>query len=75
MDDLIFRRRRGDGTKGMSEFNRVRDDLALGITLDELEAPVRIQRRTDVEAFFGAKVPCATRGWFSMDKHTTPNRA
>jgi hypothetical protein len=57
MDDLIFRRQRGDGTKGMSEFNRVGDDLALGITLDELEAPVRIQRRTNVEAFLGTEVP------------------
>ena len=49
--------------------------MALGITLDKLEALVRIQRRNDVEAFLGAKVPCAPRGWFSMDKHTTTNRA
>lgn len=57
MDDLIFWRGRGDGAKGMSEFNRVGDDLALGVTLDELEAPVRIQRRANVEALLGTEVP------------------
>ena len=41
----------------MAELDRVGDDLALGITLDELEAPVRIQRRTNVEAFLGTEVP------------------
>ncbi len=56
MDNLIFRRRRLDGAKGMSEFNRVGDDLALGITLDELEAPVGIQRK-NVESFLGPVVP------------------
>ena len=58
MDNLIFRRWRWDaGAIGMAELDRVGDDLALGITLDELEAPVRIQRRTNVEAFLGTEVP------------------
>jgi hypothetical protein len=49
MDNLIFKRWRWDGAIGMAELDRVGDDLALGITLDELEAPVRIQRRTGTE--------------------------
>jgi hypothetical protein len=57
MDNLIFRRWRWDGAIGMPELDRVGDDLALGITLDELEAPVGIQRRTNVEAFLGTEVP------------------
>ncbi len=55
--NLIFRRWQWDGTIGMMELYRVRDDLALGITLDELEASVRIQRRPNVEAFLGTEVP------------------
>ncbi len=43
MDNLIFRQGRWDGAVSMPEFDRVRDDLALGVTLDELEAPVRIR--------------------------------
>jgi len=40
MDDLVFWSGRRDGVVGMTEFNRVGDDLALGVTLDKLEAPV-----------------------------------
>jgi hypothetical protein len=40
MDDLVCWSRSRDGAVGMMEFDRVRDDLALGITLDYLEAPV-----------------------------------
>ena len=57
MDDFILRGLRGDGTKSMSEFHRVGDDLALGITLDELEALVGIHCRSNVEARLGAEVP------------------
>ena len=57
MDDFISRGLRGYGTKRMSEFNRIGDDLAFGITLDKLEALVRIHRRTNVEACLGAEVP------------------
>jgi hypothetical protein len=34
MDDFVFRRGQGDGAVGMTEFNSVRDDLTLGVTLD-----------------------------------------
>jgi hypothetical protein len=44
----------------MPEFDRVGDDLALGVTLDEFEAPVQIQRRANVEAFLSTEVPRAT---------------
>ncbi len=40
MDDLVFWSGRRDGVVGMTDFNRVGDDLALGVTLDKLEAPV-----------------------------------
>jgi hypothetical protein len=32
--DFVFQRGGGDGAVGMTEFNSVRDDLTLGVTLD-----------------------------------------
>jgi hypothetical protein len=34
MDDFVFWSGRSDGAVGMAEFDRARDDLTLGITLD-----------------------------------------
>ena len=56
----------------MSELNRVGDDLALGVTLDQLEAPVRVQCRANVEAFLGTEVPCATGGRFGVNEDQQP---
>ncbi len=75
MNDFISRRWRWDGAIGMPELDRVRDDLAHGITLDKFETPVRVKSRTNVEALLGTEVPRATSGGLSMDKHTTTNRA
>ncbi len=57
----------------MPEFDRVGDDLALGVTLDELEAQVRVQCRANVEAFLGMEVPRATGRRFGVYKDTTTN--
>ncbi len=59
MDNLIFRQGQWGGAVSMPEFDRVGDDLALGVTLNKLEAPVRIQCRANVEAFLGTEVPRA----------------
>jgi hypothetical protein len=40
MVDFVFRGGRGDGAVGMTEFDTVRDDLTLGVTLDESEAAI-----------------------------------
>jgi hypothetical protein len=72
MDDLIFRglRRHSDV---VPKFNHVGDDLAFGVQLDKLEAPVRIQGRTNVEAFLSTEVPRATGARLSMNEYTTTN--
>jgi hypothetical protein len=33
MDDFVFRRGRGDGAVSMMDFDSVRDDVTLGVTL------------------------------------------
>ena len=40
MDDLVFWSRQRYGAVVMPELDRVQDDLTLGVTLDQLEAPV-----------------------------------
>jgi hypothetical protein len=41
----------------MPEFDHVGDDLALGVTLDKLEAMVLLKGWPDVETFLGAEIP------------------
>ena len=57
MDDFVFRSRRRYRTEGMSEFDRIRYDLALGVAFDKTETPVQVHRWTNVEARLGAEVP------------------
>ena len=57
MDDLVFCRGRRDSAVSMAEFNSVRDDLALGIVFDQLEAAMQVQGGPNVEAFLGLVVP------------------
>ncbi len=59
----------------MPEFDRVGDDLALGVTLDELEALVRIQCRANLEAILGTEVPHVMGCRFGVYKDTTTNWA
>ncbi len=58
---------------GMMEFNCVGDDLAPGVTLDKLEAPVLIQGRLDVETFLGAEIPQATSDRLGMNEYAATN--
>jgi hypothetical protein len=74
MDNLVFSRGRRDSAVGMLELHRVRDDLALGVTLDWLEAGIRVQGRSNVEAFLVAKIPQAPGGRLTMDEYMTPSR-
>ena len=73
MDNPIIGRWRRDGAVGMAKFNRVQNNLALGVHLDEFEATIRIEGRPNVETFFGAIIPGATRGRLGMDENTTTN--
>ncbi len=73
MDDLIFRGLCRHSDVGVPEFNRVEDDLAFGVQLDVLEAPVRIQGRTNVEAFLSAEVPRAMGARLGKNEYTTTN--
>ena len=57
MDDFVFRSWRWNRTEGMSEFDRIRYDLTLGVALDKPEATVRVHCWTNVEARLGAEVP------------------
>ena len=77
VDYLIFRRGRWDGAESMPELDRVGDDLALGVTLDQLEAPVRVQcqANVEVEAFLGTEVLRATGGRFGVYEDRTTNWA
>ena len=74
VDNPIVGRWRRDGAVGMAKFNRVRNNLALGVHFDQFEATIRIEGRPNVETFFGAKIPGATRGRLGMDENTTTNR-
>ena len=59
MNDSFLCRPSRDGKVGMAEFNCIRDDLALGICIDKLEAGVGIHGWTNVEAILGTKFPGA----------------
>jgi hypothetical protein len=67
LDNPIFSHWRQDGAVGMTKFNRVQNNLALGIHLDAFEATVRIEGGTNVKTFFCPKVPRSPSGWLGMD--------
>jgi hypothetical protein len=73
VDNPIFSRWHWDGAVGVPKFNCVRNNLALGIHLDEFEATVRVECRPDVKAFFGSKVPRSPSGWLGMNEDATTN--
>ena len=62
-----------DGAVRMPEFDRVGDDLALGVHTNKFEATVGVERRPDVESFLGAEVPRTSSGWLGMDEHAATN--
>jgi hypothetical protein len=57
----------------MAEFDSVRDDLALGVCIDKLEAAVGIHGWTNGEAILGTKIPRASSCQFGMDENPTTN--
>ncbi len=71
MDDSVFGRWSRDGKIGMSEFNCVGYDLALGVCIDKLEAAVGVHGWTNVEAILGTKIPRTSGCWFGMDEDLT----
>jgi hypothetical protein len=73
MDDLILCGWCRDREVGMVEFNRIRDNLTLGVRNDKFEATVQLQGWTNVEAIFGTEVPGPARCRFSMDEDMTTN--
>jgi len=73
MNDFVFGRWSRDGKIGMTEFNCIEDDLALGVCIDKLEAVVGIHGWTNVEAILGTKIPRASSCRFGMDEDPTTN--
>jgi hypothetical protein len=73
MDNLIFCGQCRDGKVRMAKFDRIRDNLAFGVSVDKFEAAVRLQGWTNVEAILGTKVPRPARFWLSMDEDLTTN--
>ncbi len=73
MDDSILCGQCRDRKVGMAEFNRIRENLAFGVSVDKFDAAVQLQGRTNVEAILGTKVLRPSRCWLSMDEDTTTN--
>jgi len=67
LDNPIFSGWYRDGAVGVPKFNCVRNNLALGIHLDEFEATEKIEGGPDIKTFFGLKVPRSPSGWLGMD--------
>ncbi len=59
----------------MMEFNSVCNDLAFGITFNQLEAAIQFHGWPNVEAFLGTVVPRAPGGRLGMDKDATSHRS
>ena len=72
MNDPVLCRRSWDGKVEMAEFHCVRDDLALGVSIDKLEAPVGVHSWTNVKAILSTKVLRASGCWFGMNEDPTP---
>ena len=71
LDNSVFGSGDGYLSVGVSEFNCVRDNLALGVHLDKLEATVRVERGPDIKSFFCTKVPGSPRGRLGVDEDAT----
>ncbi len=73
MNDFVFGRWSRDGKIGMSEFNCIGYDLALGACIDKLKAAVGIHGWTNEEAILVTKIPRTWGCWFGMDEDPTTN--
>jgi hypothetical protein len=73
MNNSILCEQCRDGKVGMTEFGRIGDNLAFGVSVDKFEAAVQLQGLTNVEAILGTKVPRLARCWLSMDEDVTTN--
>jgi hypothetical protein len=74
MNDLIFGGRHRDGEVQMAKFNGIRDDLALGVGLDSLEAAVEIKGRTNIEAWLCVEIPRLPSSLLCMDEDSITNQ-
>ena len=52
----------------------IRDDLAFGVRLDELEVAVGIKGEANIEAWFCAEVPRLPSSQLCMDEDATTNQ-
>jgi hypothetical protein len=59
----------------MSKINHIRDDLALGVCIDQLEATVGVEGRANVEIFLCTEIPGTSSGRLHMDEGATTNWA
>jgi hypothetical protein len=58
----------------VAELHCIGDALALGVCVDELEAPIRVQGGSNVESLLCLKVPQSPCDRFGMDEDPTTDR-
>ncbi len=58
----------------MAELHCIGDALALGVRVDELEAPIGVQGGSNVESLLCSKVPRTPCDRFGMDEDPTTDR-
>jgi hypothetical protein len=74
MGDPVLSRWCWDGAVRMPEFDRVGDDLNLGVHLNKFEAMVGVERWPDVESFLGTELPRTLSGWLGIVEHVATNQ-
>ncbi len=57
----------------MSTLDRIGDDLALGVGIDQLEAAVGVKGRPNIETMLCLEIPQTLSGQLHMDEATTTN--
>ncbi len=57
VDDFVVGRGSRYGVVGMTKLDCVRDDLALGVALDQFETLIQVKCRSNVEAVLCTEIP------------------
>ncbi len=72
--DSVFGCGSRNGAVAVTKLDRVSDDLALGIHLNQLVTAVQVKSWAYVEPVLSPEVPRLTGGRFGMDEDTTTHR-
>ncbi len=57
MDDFVVGRGSRYGAVGMTKLDCVKDDLALGVALDQFETAIQVECRSNVKAVLRMEIP------------------